>query len=148
MNFYQNIAPFSDYLFSIRKLKDYLSIDLLFPNKWSMPKSILETTETVPFNSEVNDTKGLSFVCPLDEKSITQTLSKITKIIKLNKEKEQKELLFKHTIDELKKTFEKNDLDTLKKLYFDFEIEQEDTSNLDTYDTGKSEDTTTLELVE
>jgi len=147
MNFYQNIAPFSDYLFSIRKLKDYLSIDLLFPLKWSMPKSMLETTETVPFNSETNETKGLSFVCPLDEQSISQTLAKINKIIKLNKEKEQKEILFKHTIEELKKTFEKNDLDTLQKLYFDFEIE-EDIPNLNDYESGKSEEPTTLELAE
>jgi len=147
MNFYQNIAPFSDYLFSIRKLKDYLSIDLLFPLKWSIPKSMLETTETVPFNSETNETKGLSFVCPLDEQSISQTLAKINKIIKLNKEKEQKEILFKHTIEELKKTFEKNDLDTLQKLYFDFEIE-EDIPNLNDYESGKSEEPTTLELAE
>lgn len=147
MNFYQNIAPFSDYLFSIRKLKDYLSIDLLFPLKWAIPKSMLETTETVPFNSETNETKGLSFVCPLDEQSISQTLAKINKIIKLNKEKEQKEILFKHTIEELKKTFEKNDLDTLQKLYFDFEIE-EDIPNLNDYESGKSEEPTTLELAE
>jgi len=147
MNFYQNIAPFSDYLFSIRKLKDYLSIDLLFPLKWSIPKSMLETTETVPFNSETNETKGLSFVCPLNEQSISQTLAKINKIIKLNKEKEQKEILFKHTIEELKKTFEKNDLDTLQKLYFDFEIE-EDIPNLNDYESGKSEEPTTLELAE
>ena len=148
MNFYQNISSFSDYLFSIRKLKDYLSIDLLFPVKWSVPKSMVETTETVPFNSENNDTKGLSFVCPLNEQAIVQTISKINKIIKLNKEKEQKEILFKHTIEELKKTFEKNDLDTLQKLYFDFEIEHEDTSILNAYDGGKSEDPATLELAE
>ncbi len=148
MNFYQNITPFSDYLFSIRKLKDYLSIDLLFPVKWSIPKSMVETTETVPFNSEDTNSKGLSFVCPLNEQAITQTIAKINKIIKLNKEKEQKEILFKHTIEELKKTFEKNDLDTLQKLYFDFEIEKEETPNLNDYDGGKSEDTTTLELAE
>lgn len=141
MNFYQNIQPFSDYLFSIRKLKDYISIDLLFPNKWSMPKSMMDTTETVAFNSENTELKGLSFVCPLDEESITKTISKITKIIKLNKEKELKELLFKQTIEELKKTFEKNDLETLQKLYFDFETEiMKEEEN--------GQDTTTLELAE
>lgn len=142
MNFYQNITPFVDYLFSIRKLKDYLSIDLLFPSKWTLPKSIVETMETVPFNSENTDSKGISFVCQFEEQSITITISKIVKIIKLNKEKELKEVLFKETIDQLKKTFEKNDLETLKKLYFDFENEIE---NLD--DDGEiTEDTTSLEL--
>lgn len=139
MNFYQNINPFIDYLFSIRKLKDYLSIDLLIPNKWSLPKSLAETTEIVPFSSESTETKGISFVCQLDENSVSTTISKIIKVINLNKEKELKELLFKETIDTLKKTFEKNDLDTLKRLYIDFASETEDTSNLEDYDTGESE---------
>ena len=141
MNFYQNIQPFSDYLFSIRKLKDYMSIDLLFPTKWSMPKSMMDTTETVPFNSENTEYKGLSFVCPMDEESINKTITKIVKIIKLNKEKELKELLFKQTIEELKKTFEKNDLEKLQKLYFNFE-----TDTMKEEENGES--TTTLELAE
>jgi hypothetical protein len=46
----------------------------------------------------------------------------------LNKERELKEQLFKQTIDQLKQTFEKNDLDKLQNLYFDFET---DTPNLE-----------------
>lgn len=141
MNFYQNILPFADYLFQIRKLKDYLSIDLVFPTKWVLPKNILETIETVPFTPETADTKGFSFVCPLQEEQITTTIVKIGKIIKYNKEKEMKEYLFKETIDQLKKTFEKNDLETLKRLYFDFET---DIENLE--DGTESDDATSLEL--
>jgi hypothetical protein len=63
-------------------------------------------------------------------------------LITLNKEKELKELLFKETIDTLKKTFEKNDLETLKRLYFDFET---DIENLDENGDDASEPTT-LEL--
>ena len=95
MNFYQNIIPFVDYLFSIRKLKDYISIDLLIPNKWSIPKSLSESSEIVPFNSDTPDTKGISFVCPSEEVSINTTILKIVKLITLNKEKELKEVLFK-----------------------------------------------------
>jgi hypothetical protein len=39
----------------------------------------------------------------------------------LNKEKELKEKLFKQTVEQLKSTFEKTDLDKLKNLYFDFD---------------------------
>ena len=56
-----------------------------------------------------------------------------------------KEKLFKETVEELKKTFQQNDLEKLQNLYFDFSTEVEDTSNLDTYDTGESE---TIELAE
>lgn len=144
MNLYHNIQPFVEYLFSIRKLKDYVTFDLIFPNKWSLPKTLAQETEIVPFKTEEQEVKGISFVCKIDESSVTNTVNKIIKIIKLNKERELKELLFKETIEELKKTFEKNDLDTLKKLYFDFENEIENLDN----DEQDSQDPTTLELAE
>jgi hypothetical protein len=50
-------------------------------------------------------------------------MTKIARIIKLNKEKELKEKLFKQTVEQLKTTFEKTDLDKLQNLYFDFEVE-------------------------
>jgi hypothetical protein len=50
-------------------------------------------------------------------------MTKISKVIKLNKEKELKERLFKETVERLKSTFEKTDLDKLQNLYFDFEVE-------------------------
>lgn len=140
MSFYQNIQPFIDYIFSIRKLKDYLSFDLLFPTKWSLPKNIPEGVEIVPFQSEENIYKGTSFLVQITEDNIAKVILVISKTIKLNKERELKEVLFKQTIDHLKKTFEQNDLDKLQNLYFDFATEHEDTSNLDAYDTGQPED--------
>ena len=137
MSLYKNIEPFIEYVHSIRKLKDYLAIDLKFPTKWSLPK---EDSQTVPFETEETNTKGISFVCEIKEEILTQTVNKILKIIKINKERELKEQLFKQTIDQLKKTFEQTDLDKLQNLYFDFATETEDTSNLDDYDTEQSED--------
>lgn len=92
-----------------------------FPEKWSMPKSLVEESQVVAFQTEEQNTKGISFVCQIDEKEVTSTLNRITKIIKLNKERELKEKLFKQTIEQLKQTFEKTDLDKLKNLYFDFD---------------------------
>ena len=42
MSFYKEIAPFVEYVHSIRKLKNYLSFDMTFPTKWSLPKSIVD----------------------------------------------------------------------------------------------------------
>jgi len=124
MSFYQHISSFSDYLHSIRKLEDYLSFDIFFPVKWGVPKSIIDEGKIVPFESGDENYKGFSFVSSLNEKDVNDTINKIIRTIKLNKDREIKDKLFRDTIDKLKQTFEKNDLDKLKKLYFDFNIEE------------------------
>lgn len=121
MNFYNEIYPYIDYLHSIRKLKDFLSFDMKFPNKWVIPKSMLDEGQCIPFETNDEKTKGISFVSEIKNDSTDNTLSKITKIIKLNKEKEHKEKLFKEVVDKLKTTFETTDIEKLQKLYFDFE---------------------------
>jgi hypothetical protein len=122
--FYQDLSTFFEYLHSIRKIEDYISIDLKFPIKWGIPKSIADEGQLVPFSTGEDDQKGYSFVSAMTEKDIQDTIAKITKTIKMNKDKEIKEMLFKQTVDKLKVTFEKNNLEKLEKLYFDFEPEE------------------------
>jgi hypothetical protein len=124
MSFYKELVPYIDYIHSIRRLETYLSFDMKFPTKWSLPKSIVEEGQVVGFETDNQNFKGISFVSPINEKEISTILVKIGKIIKLNKEKELKEKLFKQTVEELKKTFEQTDLEKLQNLYFDFESEE------------------------
>lgn len=133
MSFYQTILPFIEYLHSIRKIEDYLSIDIKFPMKWGLPKSILEDGQTIPFDTGDENFKGISFVSNINEKDINDTFARITKTIKLNKDREVKEKLFKETIDKLKSTFEKTDLEKLKTLYFDFETDETKLDDDETY---------------
>jgi hypothetical protein len=128
MSFYKELVPFMDYIHSIRKLENYLSFDIKFPVKWSLPKNINEEGQIVPFEVGVENLKGWSFVSKLDESEVSLVLTKILKIIKYNKEREIKEKLFKETVDRLKSTFEKTDLDKLQKLYFDFESDYDENS--------------------
>ena len=130
MSFYKELLPFVEYLHSIRKLKTYLSFDMVFPTKWSLPKSIVEEGQIVGFEVENQNLKGISFVSPIDDSEVSKTMMKISKVIKLNKEKELKERLFKETVERLKSTFEKTDLDKLQNLYFDFD-DGDDTPELD-----------------
>lgn len=134
---YKEIEPFMDYIHSIRKLETYLSFDMLFPSKWSLPKTLVDETQVVGFETKDSNLKGVSFVSLIDEKEVTITLVKIARVIKLNKEKEMKERLFKETIEKLKLTFEKTDLEKLKNLYFDFQ--QEDTNLMIDDNDDKSE---------
>ena len=121
MSFYKEIIPFIEYVHSIRKLKTYMSFDMVFPTKWTISKSIIDEGEIVAFQAEDQNYKGISFVAQIDESNISLALMKIAKIIKLNKERELKEKLFKQTVDQLKQTFEKTDFDKLQNLYFDFD---------------------------
>ena len=125
MSFYTELSPFVEYIHSIRKLKNYLSFDMVFPSKWSLPRNLVEEGQIVGFEAENQNLKGISFVSPIDDSEVSKSLAKIAKIIKLNKEKELKERLFKETVEQLKSTFEKTDLDKLKNLNFYFEEEDE-----------------------
>ena len=142
MSIYKELLPYIDYIHSIRKLENYLSFDMKFPVKWVMIKSVMEESQIVPFDVGAENWKGLSFVSKIEDNEITICLSKIQKIIKVNKEKEIKEKLFKETVDRLKTTFEKTDLDKLQKLYFDFENDYDENS-LD----NETEGATNLEVV-
>jgi len=121
MSLYKELAPFVEYIHSIRKLESYLSFDMKFPVKWSIPKSLVDEGQLVGFEADNQNLKGISFVTPISESDVSKSLTRIAKIIKLNKEKELKEKLFKQTVEQLKSTFEKTDLDKLKNLYFDFD---------------------------
>jgi hypothetical protein len=153
MSFYKEIIPFVEYVHSIRKLENYLSFDMKFPTKWSIPKSIVDEGQVIGFEVEDQNSKGITFVCPIAEKDMSTTLVKIGKVIKLNKERELKERLFKQTVEQLKQTFEKTDLDKLQNLYFDFDEGDLDTeldgdleNNLD--DEQDGQESTTAELVQ
>ena len=132
MSFYKEIVPFVEYIHSIRKLESYLSFDMTFPTKWSIPKNIVDEGQVVGFDVEDPNMKGITFISPIGEKEVSSIIVKIGKTIKLNKERELKERLFKQTVEQLKQTFEKTDLDKLQNLYFDFDVEDELDTELET----------------
>lgn len=132
MSFYKEIAPFVEYIHSIRKLESYLSFDMKFQTKWSIPKNIIDEGQVIGFEVEDPNMKGITFISPIGEKEVSSIIVKIGKIIKLNKERELKERLFKQTVEQLKQTFEKTDLEKLQNLYFDFEVEDELDTDLET----------------
>ena len=147
MSFYKEIAPFVEYIHSIRKLESYLSFDMKFPTKWTIPKNIVDEGQVVGFDVEDPNMKGITFISPIGEKEVSSIIVKIGKIIKLNKERELKERLFKQTVEQLKQTFEKTDLDKLQNLYFDFDVEDELDTEIDLEDEQDRQEPTISELV-
>jgi hypothetical protein len=143
MTFYNTLESIKEYFVSFRKLETYLSFDLKFPDSWSMPKSTTTDYQVVTFELKEPGSRGMSFVCEMTENEVEKNIIMIQKIIRLNKEREMKEVLFKEVMSELKKTFETNDLQSLKKLNFYFENDKPKTDSLDHELGGEN-----LELVE
>jgi hypothetical protein len=114
-----------------------------FPSKWGIPKSILEEGKIIPFETNNENLKGFSFVCEIDEKSVNQVIGKISKTVKLNLDRELKDKLFKETIEKLKMTFEKTDLEKLKTINFQFESQKNEVE-----DEQDGQESTTIELAE
>ena len=121
-NFTEELKP---YLKSVRVLKDYVSFDLYLSNFWSIPKKfITDGIEVINHEStERPDFKVFSFVIK-NERKLVDSLEKTFKsIVSYNKEKEEKERLFKQKIQELKVMFESKGVDELKTLHFEMEEE-------------------------
>ncbi len=116
---YNELKDIFQFLVSVRKLKTYLTIDIEFPANWKIPKKYVIEDKIVE-NEKLNDNfRFFSFVTEFNEVEMNQTVSNIKKIISYNKEIEMKEKLLKQKIDELKRIFEKENLDNLQSLKFD-----------------------------
>jgi hypothetical protein len=119
MSLYQEFSSLLPYLQSVRKIKNYLSFDVSFPNTWKIPKKYVEEDKIMEQTSQIQNERLFSYVTEITEEGVQKAHFNISNIIKYNLEREEKDRLFEMKVDELKKIFEKQNLDKLKGLYFD-----------------------------
>lgn len=119
MTFYQELTVIYPYLQSVRKLKNYLSIDVNFPSTWKLPKKYVPENSVVENEATVKDHRCFSFVSAFEEKLVDEMLINLNGVIKYNKEREEKERLFESKVSELKQIFDKQNLENLKNLSFE-----------------------------
>lgn len=115
MKFNEAILKLEKYLHSIRKLKAYLSVDLILPTNWVFPKSMVDSLQVVQ-NEGQNGVIITSFVSTFTDSN--KTLDIIFKLINYNLELEEKDRLLKSKVAELKEVFKTNKLEKLKTLEF------------------------------
>jgi hypothetical protein len=108
-----------DYVHQIRKVEDYLVIDVHFPSSWKVLKKFVIEDRFVNLGTVDENKVGMSFVCEVTEDSLNLTQNNIIGIINYNLEREQKESLFEQKISELRGIFEKQTFESLKSLKFD-----------------------------
>jgi hypothetical protein len=116
--YYDFLEKIHPYLKSVRKLNTHISYDLTFSDRWVLPKTKSQVIEVVK-NGNENGNIQLSFVCPINRVNVNEIEKLIDNIIKSNREREEKEKLFRSKVQELKGIFEKQKLEDLKGLKFD-----------------------------
>jgi hypothetical protein len=120
MSIYKEFNDLYPYIQSVRKLKNYLSFDMAFPKTWKLPKKYVKEDSVVENDSTDKNQRLISFVSQFEEVSINQIAENIKNIIKFNKELEAKEKLFNDKVNELKTLFERQNLQSLNELKFEF----------------------------
>jgi hypothetical protein len=129
MSLFKEFNILFPYLQSVRKMKNYLSFDIEFPNTWKLPKKFVDEKSVVENDPTNVGVRFFSFVTQFNEQSVENQISNIKNIIAYNKEREEKDRLFQQKIDELKHIFEKQKLNDLQGLKFEInnpKIELED----------------------
>jgi hypothetical protein len=136
MNLYNELINIFPYLVSIRKLENYVSVDIEFPKLWKYPKKYIDEKTIVEQKSNKEDVRFFSFATSFDEEGLNLLFNNINGIVKYNKEREEKENLFEDKIKQLKSFFEQNKLDDLKSLEFNIK----NNYGVKLTDDGESED--------
>lgn len=129
MTLYKNLEKIFPYLSSIRKLQNFISIDIIFSRKWSIPKKFIDEKSVLESEHEDPNLRLLSFVTSFENEAIQTLIKNIEGIVDFNLEKEEKEKLFRDKVQELKTIFEGQSLDKLKSLVFDLETSKNNKVN-------------------
>jgi hypothetical protein len=122
MNFQEVLQFLFPYLHGIRKLNQYLSVELIFPKTWEFPQSIIEKAQVEQNEKYSGEGYHLIFVAEVShDTKVDEMLDVIADLITHNLEKEEKERLLQSKVIELKEIFKNASLEDLKTLKFDFE---------------------------
>jgi hypothetical protein len=119
MSLYKEFSSLLPYLQSVRKLENYLSFDVSFPNTWKLPKKYVDEEKVMEQTSKVENHRFFSFVSEISEESVGIISDNLKSIIQYNLELEEKDRLFQNKVNELKTIFEKQNLNNLKDLSFE-----------------------------
>lgn len=119
MSLFNEFSVLFPYLQSVRKLKNYLSFDIQFPDTWKLPKKYVNEKTVMENERNTPNYRFFSFVAEFNEESVDSITSSIKNVIAYNKEREEKDRLFQNKVNELKAIFEKQNLSNLQALKFD-----------------------------
>ena len=123
MNLYNNIQQFGNYFNSIRIHEGLLLIDMVLPINWEDIKVLHHRGNKVQINKgkKTDKKKIISFFSPFDEENTEILVEEVMAVIKWNRDLEDKNELLNLKMLELKKMFSENNVDSLRRLNFNFD---------------------------
>ena len=119
---YKNIEKYKDYFHSIRLHDSIFLFDLKLPANWEIKNvlSTLPSTTQIKINDKSDKHVLISFYCPFGSEAVNTLVSDVDRVIKWNKDREEKVNLLNMKKLELEKIFESNTIDSLRSINFDF----------------------------
>ena len=117
---YKSIKPLQPYFFSLREIKDNVSLDLKLPVTWKYEK-IVRVYKTLQVKIQDKNEKSVlvSFVALANEDGFDTAFQCANEVVIKNLEEEQKRMLFDKKVKELRDVFENAGLDELHSLKFE-----------------------------
>ena len=122
MNLYNNIEKFGDYFNSIRSHEGLILVDMVLPLNWEVTKVLGSRGNKIQIQKgkKSDKQKIISFFSPFDEENTEILVDEVLNVVKWNKDLEYKNELLNIKMLELKKMFNENNVDSLKRLNFNF----------------------------
>jgi len=140
MNLFENIQKFGDTFYGIRKHENYFIIDLKFPSHWAYEG--LYDKDKIAIKVNTNSTEGClaSFYCGYALESVKFLENELLRIIKFNKDKEEKDKLLQAKTRELEELFQSKNLEELKNIDFNVKLSPLPNLNKSSNGTDKPKD--------
>lgn len=112
---FENIKSIRPYFFSLREIEDNVSLDLRLPANWKFDE-IIKPYRILKIKIQDKNEKNtlISIISNSSQNGYDVAFACANDIIKINKEEEEKQLLFKQKVKELEDLFRIQTLDKLK----------------------------------
>lgn len=137
---YEIIKSLKPYFFSLREIKDNVSLDLKLPTTWKYEK-IAQVYKTLQLKIQDKNDKDvlISFISTATKEGYEITLQCAREVIEKNIEDEKKRDLFDKKVRDLRNMFEKMGLEELERLKFEQDVKNYESEGLKLVGEGDEE---------
>jgi hypothetical protein len=118
MTLYDNIKKFEGCFFGIRKHEDYFILDLTIPNHWTYEGLVDKEKVATKVNKTTSGHMLVSFYCLDTRDGVKYLEDEVVRVLKINKDEEEKNRLLQEKQKELEMLFQSKKLDELKSMNF------------------------------
>jgi len=137
---YENIKVLRPYFYSLREVGNNVSLDIKIPVNWKY-EDIVKLYQSLEFKIQDKNEKFtlVSLITIGTQDGYDVVFACSNEIVNVNKEEEEKQILFKQKVKELQELFKKESLDKLKDINFLEEYGQENTTGIRMVEQGNEE---------